>query len=127
MRPILRRPDAFQKQTPRFPRLATEERPRRWFEATGRDVTYEYVLLSGINDTDEDALALAEVCGRNRNLNLIPMNPVSFAPDLRAPSNARTERFAGMLRQKGVIVHLRRRRGDDVAAACGQLRLNYET
>ncbi|MHC4932038.1 MAG: dual-specificity RNA methyltransferase RlmN [Planctomycetota bacterium] len=104
-----------------------KEMARRWFEATGRDVTYEYVLLSGINDSDEDARALAEVCGKNRNLNLIPMNPVSFAHELRAPSNAGIDRFAGMLRNKGVIVHLRRQRGDDVAAACGQLRLNRET
>ncbi|HEX5138346.1 MAG TPA: 23S rRNA (adenine(2503)-C(2))-methyltransferase RlmN [Planctomycetota bacterium] len=97
---------------------------REWFEATGRDVTFEYVLLSGINDRDEDAEALARLAGRHRNVNLIPMNPVSFAPELKAPSPERVERFAGILRKAGVVVHARRQRGDDVAAACGQLRLS---
>lgn len=95
----------------------------RWFEATHRDVTFEYVLLDGINDSDGDAKALAALCGRHRNVNVIPMNPVSFAPKLKAPPNDRVERFAAILRKAGVVVHLRRQRGDDVAAACGQLAL----
>jgi len=96
----------------------------QWFEATGRDVTFEYVLLHGINDRDEDAEALARLAGRHRNVNLIPMNPVSFAPELKAPSPERVERFSEILRNAGVVVHARRQRGDDVAAACGQLRLS---
>ena len=96
----------------------------RWFEATRRDVTFEYVLLDGINDRDEDAQALLQLGGAHRNINLIPMNPVPFAPDLRAPSPARCERFAQILRDAGIVVNLRRQRGDDVAAACGQLRLS---
>jgi len=95
----------------------------RWFEKTGRDTTFEYVLLDGINDRDEDALALARVAGRHCNVNLIPMNSVSFAPDLRAPPPERTEHFAGILRKASIVVHVRRQRGDDVAAACGQLKL----
>jgi 23S rRNA (adenine2503-C2)-methyltransferase len=102
------------------------EMARRWFEATGRDTTFEYVLLQGINDRDEDARALARVAGRHCNVNLIPMNPVPFAPDLRAPSPDRCDRFAALLRNAGIVVHLRRQRGDDVAAACGQLRLSRE-
>lgn len=98
------------------------EMARAWFEATGRDVTFEYVLLAGINDSDADAVALAGIAGPHRNVNLIPMNPVSFAPDLRAPPPERCERFAAILEKQGVVVHLRRQRGDDVAAACGQLR-----
>jgi len=94
-----------------------------WFERTGRDVTFEYVLLDGINDRDRDADALADLCDRHTNVNLIPMNPVPFAPALRAPPAARAERFAARLEARGVTVHLRRQRGDDVAAACGQLRL----
>jgi 23S rRNA (adenine2503-C2)-methyltransferase len=97
---------------------------RRWFEATGRDVTFEYVLIDGINDTDGDARALAGLCGPHRNVNLIPMNPVPFAPQLKTPPPARCERFAAILEGRGVVVHLRRQRGDDVAAACGQLRLS---
>ncbi|MHC4547305.1 MAG: dual-specificity RNA methyltransferase RlmN [Planctomycetota bacterium] len=98
----------------------------RWFEATGRDPTFEYVLLDGINDRDEDADALARLCGRHRNVNLIPMNPVPFARDLAAPPSHRIERFAARLRGAGVVVHVRRQRGDDVAAACGQLRLSRQ-
>jgi 23S rRNA (adenine2503-C2)-methyltransferase len=93
-----------------------------WFERTGRDVTYEYVLLDGINDRDRDADALAALCDRHVNVNLIPMNPVPFAPALRAPPRERVDRFAERLSRAGVTVHLRRQRGDDVAAACGQLR-----
>lgn len=99
---------------------------QRWFEATGRDTTFEYVLLDGLNDSDEDADLLAELAGPHRNVNLIPMNPVSFAPDLKAPPADRAERFAARLERAGVVVHLRRQRGDDVAAACGQLRLRRE-
>jgi 23S rRNA (adenine2503-C2)-methyltransferase len=94
---------------------------QRWFDRTRRDATFEYVLLGGINDRDADAEALARLAGRHLNVNLIPMNPVSFAPDLRAPTAERTERFAEILRKAGVVVHVRRQRGDDVAAACGQL------
>jgi len=97
-----------------------------WFTKTGRDVTFEYVLIHGLNDSDRDAEDLARLCGRHFNVNLIPMNPVSFAPALRAPRRDRTERFAALLEEQGVVVHLRRQRGDDVAAACGQLRLSRE-
>jgi 23S rRNA (adenine2503-C2)-methyltransferase len=100
---------------------------RRWFETTGRDVTFEYVLLGGINDRDEDARGLARLAGSHRNINLIPMNPVSFAPDLKSPPQERVERFSEILRKAGVVVHARRQRGDDVAAACGQLRLSRAT
>ncbi len=99
---------------------------RRWFEKTGRDTTFEYVLLQGLNDRDEDAHALARVAGRHCSVNLIPMNPVSFAPDLHAPSSERTEHFAAILRKASIVVHVRRQRGDDVAAACGQLKLARE-
>lgn len=101
-----------------------QDMAERWFEATGRDVTYEYVLLAGVNDREEDARALAALAGPHRNVNLIPMNAVPFAPELKAPSRAACERFAAVLEGRGAVVHLRRQRGDDVAAACGQLRLH---
>jgi len=100
------------------------EMARRWFVKTGRDVTFEYVLIDSVNDRPADAAGLAELCGRHRNLNLIPMNPVPFAPNLRAPPRERVAAFVAILKAAGVVVHLRRRRGDDVAAACGQLRLS---
>ncbi len=98
----------------------------RWFETTRRDVTFEYVLIHGINDSDREAERLADVCGRHFNVNLIPMNPVKFAPALHAPQRQRTEQFAKIVESRGITVHLRRQRGDDVAAACGQLRLSRE-
>jgi len=98
-----------------------ERMAQRWFLATGRDTTFEYVLLDGLNDSDEDADLLAKLAGPHRNVNVIPMNPVSFARDLKAPPPERAERFAARLERAGVVVHLRRQRGDDVAAACGQL------
>ncbi len=97
---------------------------QRWFDATGRDVTYEYVLLGGINDSDGDARLLGRICGPHRNVNVIPMNPVPFAPDLRAPAPVRVQRFIDLVTREGGMVHARRQRGDDVAAACGQLRLS---
>ena len=100
-----------------------ERMAQRWFEATGRDTTFEYVLLDGLNDSDDDADLLAALAGPHRNVNVIPMNPVRFAPDLKAPPPARAERFAARLERAGVVVHLRRQRGDDVSAACGQLRM----
>ncbi|MEE8106528.1 MAG: 23S rRNA (adenine(2503)-C(2))-methyltransferase RlmN [Planctomycetota bacterium] len=103
-----------------------ESMSRRWFEKTGRDVTFEYVLLDNINDSDEDMRALAKLAGRHVNVNLIPMNPVPFAPKLKAPPNARIERCVSLLEEEGVVVHCRRQRGDDVAAACGQLRRFHE-
>jgi 23S rRNA (adenine2503-C2)-methyltransferase len=98
-----------------------------WFAKTGRDVTFEYVLVDGMNDRDEDADALADLCDSHVNVNVIPMNPVSFAPSLVAPSRENTERFASRLERRGVVIHLRRQRGDDVNAACGQLALTEKT
>jgi len=98
-----------------------------WFAKTGRDVTFEYVLIDGINDRNEDADALADLCDSHVNVNVIPMNPVNFAPSLVAPSPESTDRFAARLESRGVVVHLRRQRGDDVAAACGQLALTETT
>ncbi len=95
----------------------------RWFLATGRDTTFEYVLIDGLNDGDEDMEALARVAGRHVNVNMIPLNPVAFAPELRAPPAERIDRCVSFLESRGLVVHIRRQRGDDVAAACGQLRL----
>jgi 23S rRNA (adenine2503-C2)-methyltransferase len=94
--------------------------------ASGRDVTFEYVLLAGLNDSDAQARMLAgHAAGAHCNVNLIPFNRVDGLP-YRPPTEARVEAFAGLLRAKGVAVHVRRRRGDDIDAACGQLRLRRE-
>ena len=98
-----------------------------YFEKTGRRITYEYVLLSGVNDADEHARELGQLLkSRNAHVNLIPMNDV--APlSLTAPSSPRTEQFANALRSWKVNVTVRKRKGADIDAACGQLRLNEVT
>jgi 23S rRNA (adenine2503-C2)-methyltransferase len=95
----------------------------RYFEKTGRRVTYEYVLLSEVNDQDEHARELAKLLrNRNAHVNLIPMNAVS-ALSLTAPPSPRTREFVRLLTSLGVNATVRKRKGADIDAACGQLRL----
>jgi 23S rRNA (adenine2503-C2)-methyltransferase len=96
----------------------------RYARATGRDATAEYVLIAGENDAPEHAEALAKALqGRHIHVNLLPLNPVGHRPDLRAPSPEASRAFVETLRRHGVSATLRTRRGDDIAAACGQLAL----
>jgi 23S rRNA (adenine2503-C2)-methyltransferase len=88
---------------------------------TGRRVSYEYVMISGVNDTDEDADALARLLrGDLAHVNLIPMNPVAHTP-WQASSPERIARFAARIHQAGVGATVRANRGVDAGAACGQL------
>lgn len=97
-----------------------------YFERTGRRVTYEYVLLGGINDKREHARELAAVLkGRNAHVNLIPMNDVDELP-FHAPQQPRTRAFVAALERAGVTTTVRKRKGADVDAACGQLRIEQE-
>ncbi len=96
-----------------------------YFERTGRRVTYEYVLLAGRNDHPQHAQQLAALLKpRIAHVNLIPMNGVSGLP-FEAPGEPRTREFAGILERAGVPVTVRKRKGADVDAACGQLRLQH--
>ena len=89
--------------------------------ATGRRVSYEVTMISGVNDTDLDADAMAGLLeGDLAHVNLIPMNPVAHTPWTATPMPV-IERFAGRLRAKGIAVTIRRNRGQEVGAACGQL------
>ncbi len=93
-----------------------------YFELTGRRVTFEYVLLSGVNDRPEQARRLVALLrGRPALVNLIPYNPVPGLP-YRKPSSAATARFVDVLTQGGLNVAIRHRKGDRIGAACGQLR-----
>lgn len=94
-------------------------------EGTGRDITYEYVLLAGYNDSVDDANALAHLLqGRKGgSVNLIPYNLVPGV-DFETPSRAVVDRFRTCLEEKGIPVTCRFKKGDDIAAACGQLALN---
>lgn len=94
--------------------------------STGKDVTFEYVLLEGVNDERSHALELGErLAGSRCKVNVIPYNTVEETP-FRAPSPQRADRFVRTLRSCGVGVTLRKRKGDEVAAACGQLRARTE-
>jgi 23S rRNA (adenine2503-C2)-methyltransferase len=93
-----------------------------FYDARKREVTLEYVLLDGVNDTNVCAEALARIAAQLRcNVNLIQYNPVESLPYNR-PSLDRVESFAERLTRRGVNVHVRRSRGLDATAACGQLR-----
>jgi 23S rRNA (adenine2503-C2)-methyltransferase len=88
---------------------------------TGRRISYEVTLIDGVNDTDADADALAELLrGDLCHVNLIPMNPVAHTPWKASPMD-RIERIAARLRRAGIAVTIRRNRGQEVGAACGQL------
>ena len=88
---------------------------------TGRRVSYEYVMISGVNDTDVDADALARLLrGDLAHVNLIPMNAVAHTP-WEASSPERVAQFAARVRQGGIGVTIRANRGQDAGAACGQL------
>lgn len=84
-------------------------------------VTVEYVMLNGVNDSTDQAHALAKVLsGTPCKLNLIPFNPYPGSP-YTCSSNSRIDRFSKVLMEYGLIVVVRRTRGDDIDAACGQL------
>jgi 23S rRNA (adenine2503-C2)-methyltransferase len=90
---------------------------------TRREVTLEYVLLAGVNDDPAQARALARLARPHRlKVNVIPYNPVPGLPYAR-PDDATISRFAGTLAGEHVVVTVRRPRGDDISAACGQLRV----
>ncbi len=93
-----------------------------YFEASGRRLTFEYVLLAGLNDHVEHARRLAALlAGRPALVNVIPYNPVAELP-YRTPSAAAVDRFVQALRAGGLNVQVRERKGDKIDAACGQLR-----
>ena len=103
---------------------AVLEAADRYFESCGRRLTFEYVLLGGVNDSDDCAQRLAGILRRrNAMLNVIPYNPVEGLP-YRSPSKNRIESFKTILETGGVNVQFRHRKGSDINAACGQLRRN---
>ena len=95
----------------------------RYLEKAPRDfVTFEYCMLDGVNDTPEHALELARLV-KNRiacKLNLIPFNPFPASGLLRSPRE-RVQAFAQVLQAAGIVTTVRKTRGDDIDAACGQL------
>ncbi len=84
-------------------------------------ITFEYVLLAGVNDSPEDARRLAKlIAGIKAKINLIPLNAAAGIPFER-PSEDAVDRFARILAERGITVSVRKSRGRDIRAACGQL------
>ena len=96
-----------------------------YFQKTGRRVTFEYSLVHGVNDTEEDARELAAILKpRNCHLNLSPVNPVRERNFVR-PSRKNALNFKNNLEKSGINVTIRREMGSDIDGACGQLRRRY--
>ncbi|NEP13149.1 MAG: 23S rRNA (adenine(2503)-C(2))-methyltransferase RlmN [Symploca sp. SIO2C1] len=97
---------------------------REYVQLTNRRVTFEYILLAGLNDLPKHATELARhLRGFQSHVNLIPYNPISEA-DYQRPSPQQIEAFVDVLKQQNIAVSVRRSRGLDKDAACGQLRLS---
>lgn len=94
---------------------------RRYLEKAPRDfVTFEYVMLDGVNDSDAQARELLAITSVSCKFNLIPFNPFPGSP-YRRSSAPRIRRFAEILMEAGIVTTTRKTRGDDIDAACGQL------
>ncbi len=105
----------------RWPVAEVVEAAREHARATGRRISYEVTMIGGINDTDADAEALVRLLrGDHAHVNLIPMNAVAHTPWQASPMLV-IERFAARLREAGISTTIRRNRGQEIGAACGQL------
>jgi 23S rRNA (adenine2503-C2)-methyltransferase len=105
-----------------------------FLEKTGGRVTYEYVMLAGVNDRKEDEEALVRLCRRMpAKVNLIPfnslahMNPGGISGELKPTSHTKLEAFANRLRDQNITVIVRNTKGQDIAAACGQLAVTEQS
>lgn len=99
---------------------------RYYFEKTGREITLEYILLSGVNDRPEHARQLSQVArGLRANINLLRYNEVP-GTSFKRPVAEDVVVFQDVLRHNGVNAHVRKSRGRDIDAACGQLRKKKE-
>ncbi|HHT9138966.1 MAG TPA: 23S rRNA (adenine(2503)-C(2))-methyltransferase RlmN [Candidatus Wunengus sp. YC60] len=96
---------------------------REYFKTTRRDISFEYILIDGVNASKKDAETLASLLkGVQCNINLLPVNPVEEF-HLKPPPQETIEMFCKTLEKHGLVVTLRKKKGDNINAACGQLRL----
>jgi 23S rRNA (adenine2503-C2)-methyltransferase len=110
----------------RYPIKELIDSCRKYINRTNRQVTFEYILAKGVNSDLPSAVKLSRILGGlNCKVNLIPVNPQKEA-GLQPPSKLDILFFRDALVKSGVAVTLRRPRGQDIEAACGQLRLRYE-
>ena len=122
--PDRKRREEIMPITAKYPLDELMESLRRFPLERGRDITIEYVLLAGFNDSPQDAAALARLIrGVQTKVNAIPFNPdPNLPPWMKRPTDAAIDRFVDALVRHGVRVTVRRSKGRDIAAACGQLR-----
>ncbi len=100
---------------------------RDYFEKTGRRVSFEYTMIDGVSDSEQQAQLLArKLQGMAAHVNLIPLNSVEET-GLRTSTHAAIARFQEILQQHGVTATVRRTLGSDIDASCGQLRRKYES
>ncbi len=98
---------------------------RRYYEATGRRISFEYAMIHGVNDTPADAkLLLKRLKGLPAHMNLIPLNHVEESP-LKPSTKAAVAAFQKILEDGGIPATVRRTLGGDIDASCGQLRRKY--
>ena len=98
---------------------------RYYFEKTGRRITFEYSLVSGVNDREEDAKELvALIKGMNCHVNLIPVNPIKER-DYKQSNREQIQKFKARVEKSGISATVRREMGRDIDGACGQLRRKH--
>jgi 23S rRNA (adenine2503-C2)-methyltransferase len=108
-----------------YPLEALLDECREYVKLTGRRVTFEYILLAGVNDCRDHAIELADhLRGFQSHVNLIPYNPISEV-DYQRPDQRRIETFVKSLKDRNIAVSVRRTRGLEADAACGQLRASF--
>jgi 23S rRNA (adenine2503-C2)-methyltransferase len=117
--------DLRDRLLPRAPRMSPAELVERsdaYARATGYPIQYQWTLLEGINDGDDEIDAVAQLlCGRYGVLNLIPFNKADGL-DFRRPSSERAAQIVRALHRRGILAKLRQSAGQDVDGGCGQLR-----
>ena len=98
---------------------------RRYYDKTGRRISFEYAMINGVNDTPEAArLLLKRLKGLPAHMNLIPLNHVEESP-LKPSTKEAVQRFQNILEDGGIPATVRRTLGSDIDASCGQLRRKY--
>lgn len=106
----------------RYPIARLAEACQKYVAASGRRLSFEWALIAGVNDTEEQAIALSELCGELRaHVNLIPLNPTPGYLTVGTDADGVT-RFQKWLLERNTNATIRRNRGTDIDAACGQLR-----
>ena len=98
---------------------------RRYYDTTGRRISFEYAMIHGVNDTEEHAkILLKRLSGMGAHMNLIPLNHVEESP-LKPSTRQAVMHFQKVLEEGGIPATVRRTLGGDIDASCGQLRRNY--